>query len=321
MKRRAFIAGLGATAWPLAARAQQGERVRRIAILYSEEAHYAAFAEALGKAGWIEGRNLSIDRRFFRGTGSGPTRAAAADMVSKSPEVIVCPGTLATSVIRQLTSTIPIVFANVADPVAAGFVKSFAHPGGTTTGFTSLEFSFAGKWLSLLKGIAPGITNVLVLYDRDNSNWEGYLQTLAAAAPALGVEIRPASVADFGEVERHIESSARQPGAGLIVVPTGLLIVNREMIAALAARHRLPAMYPYKSFATAGGLSAYGTDTADLYPRAAQYVDLILKGANPGDLPVQAPTKFEFVINLKAAKAIGLTVPNSLQLLADEVIE
>jgi putative tryptophan/tyrosine transport system substrate-binding protein len=321
MRRREFIAGLGAAACPLAVRAQQAERLRRIAILDAEGEAYAAFAEELGNAGWIEGRNLSTDRRFLDGASSGPVRAAAADMVSKSPEVIVCLGTLATSVFRQLTSTIPIVFVNVADPVAAGFVKSFAHPGGTITGFTSLEFSLAGKWLSLLKDIAPGITNVLVLYDRDNSNWEGYLQTLTAAAPVLGVDIRPASVPDLGEVERHIESFAPRPGAGLIVVPSGLLIGNREKIAALAARHRLPAMYPYKNFATAGGLSAYGSDTVDLYRRAAQYVDLILKGANPGDLPVQAPTKFELVINLRAAKAIGLVIGQSLLFLADEVIE
>ena len=327
MRRREFIAGLGgAAAWATAARAQQAERVRRIGVLTATRSNDtdanadAAFTEALARAGWIEGRNIDIERRFLAG-GTGRNHSDAADIVSKSPDLIVCRGTQITMLVKQQTSTIPLVFVNVADPVASGFVASFAHPGGNITGFTSLEFSLAGKWLSILENITPGIRNVMVLYSPENDNWRGYMQTLQAGAPALGISIHAAPATEISEIEHHIKSISQQLGAGMIVVPSVVTNVNREMIAALAARHRLPAMYPHKFFATGGGLASYGTDTDDLYRRAAQYVDRILRGTKPDDLPVQAPTKFELVINLKTAKAIGVTIPETLLATADEVIQ
>jgi putative tryptophan/tyrosine transport system substrate-binding protein len=327
MRRREFIAGLGsAAAWPVAARAQQGERVRRIGVLTPTTSNDtdanadAAFTEALARAGWIEGRNIAIERRFLAGD-TDRIHSDTADVVSKSPDLIVCRGTQITMLVKQRTSTIPLVFVNVADPVASGFVATYAHPGGNITGFVSSEFSLAGKWLSILKNITPGIRNVMVLYAPENDNWQGYLQTLQAGAPSLGISIRAAPAAEISEIEHHIKSISQEVGAGMIVVPSGVTNVNREMIAALAVRHRLPAIYPHKFFATSGGLASYGTDTNDLYRRAAQYVDLILRGAKPNDLPVQAPTKFELVINLKTAKALGLTVPETLLATADEVIQ
>ena len=327
MKRREFILALGGTAaWPLAARAQQGERMRRVGILTSafdeidDNGPYRVFEEALAKMGWIAGRTVAIERRVGGGD-DRRARAHAAELVAAALDVIVCSGTQVTAILQQQTRTIPIVFVNVADPVASGFVASFAHPGGNITGFTNLEFSFASRWLSLLKDIALSVANVMVLYSPDNANWRGYLPTLEAAAPALRVSIRAAPAADAGEIERHVESFAREPGAGMLVLPSGLMNANREIIPALAARYRLPAMYPVKDFAVSGGLAAYGSEFNDPYRRAAQYVDLILKGTKPGDLPVQAPTKFEFVINLKTAKALGLDVPDKLLALADEVIE
>jgi putative ABC transport system substrate-binding protein len=327
MRRREFIAGFGsAAAWPVAARAQQGGRVRRIGVLTAAGSNDtdanadAAFTEALARAGWIEGRNIDIERRFLVGD-IGRNHADATDIVSKSPDLIVCRGTQITMLVKQRTRTISLVFVNVADPVASGFVASFAHPGGNITGFTSLEFSLAGKWVSILASITPGLRNVTVLYSPENDNWQGYMQTLQAGAPALGVSLRAAPAADISEIEHHIKSTSQEPGAGMIVVPSGVTNVNREMIAALAMRHRLPALYPHKFFATSGGLASYGTDTNDLYRRAAQYVDRILRGAKPDDLPVQAPTKFELVINLKIAKAVGVTIPETLLATADEVIQ
>jgi len=330
MRRRDFIAGVGLIAapvlWPFAARAQ-GEPVRQIAILTTRssgdpsfQASYAGFAEVLARAGWVEGRNIRFEYRF--GAGDADRIAAhAAELIGRSPDVILCNSTQVTAILKQRTSTIPVVFVNVADPIASGFVASFAHPGSNITGFTSEEFSFSGKWLTLLKDLTPQLSTVMVLYDQANSNWKGYLHTIERAASTMGVSIRAAPAANIGQMERHIESFAYQRGAGMIVVPSGQTVNNREMIAALAVRHRLPAIYPYKVFAISGGLASYGSDENDLYRRAAQYVDRILRGAKPADLPVQAPTKFEFVINMKAAKAMGLSVPNSLQLLADEVIE
>jgi putative tryptophan/tyrosine transport system substrate-binding protein len=328
MLRRDFIAGLGtAVAWPLAARAQQSSRTPLIGIITTGNegdaqfrATEAAFVEALAKLGWTDGRNVTIAYRRG-GANDGRLREFAAELVDKTTDVIVVSGTEATAILKQQSSVIPMVFVNVADPVASGFVESFAHPGGNITGFTSLEFSFAGKWLSLLKDIAPGIANVMMLYSPQNPNWIGYLRTIEAAAQALHLTIRAAPVAAADEIARKIEAFASGPGAGMIVVPSGLTIANRETIAALAALHHIPAIYSYRYFAVSGGLASYGSDDIDIYRRAAQYVDRILRGTKPGDLPVQAPTKFEFVINLKAAKAIGLTVPASLQLLADEVIE
>jgi putative tryptophan/tyrosine transport system substrate-binding protein len=269
MRRREFIAGLGsAAAWPMMARAQQGERIRRIGVLTATTSNDtdanadAAFTEALARAGWIEGRNIAIERRFLAGD-TDRVRSDTADIVSKSPDLIVCRGTQITMLVKQRTSTIPLVFVNVADPVASGFVATFAHPGGNITGFASLEFSLAGKWLSILKNITPGIRNVMVLYAPENDNWRGYLQTLQAGAPSLGTSIHAAPAAEISEIEHHIKSISQEVGAGMIVLPSGVTNVNREMIAALAVRHRLPAIYPHKFFATSGGLASYGTDTKD----------------------------------------------------------
>jgi putative ABC transport system substrate-binding protein len=230
-------------------------------------------------------------------------------------------GTLATDILRRLTGTIPIVFTNVADPLASGIVARFAHPGGNITGFTSVEASIAGKWLSLLRDMAPSITRVMFLYSGDNSNWSGYLRAIEAAAPGAGVTASATVVASSQDISSAIEAFAREPNGGMIVQPTGFMSDQRETIAALAIRHRLPAMYPYNYFAESGGLASYGSDSPDLYRRAAGYADRILRGEKPGDLPVQAPTKFEFVVNLKAAKAIGLEVPYSVLILADKLIE
>jgi putative tryptophan/tyrosine transport system substrate-binding protein len=329
MRRRDFIAALssaGAT-WPLAARTQQAERVRRVAMLTTagdeldnSDAPSTVFAEALAKLGWIAGRNVIIDRRIG-GSGDRLARAYAADAVAAAPDIIVCPGTQVTAILQQQTRTIPIVFVNVSDPVGSGLVASFAHPGGNITGFTNMEASFAGRWLGLLKDVAPSVSKVLVIYYPDNPNWRGYLPPIEAAARALGVSIGATQVADIGEITRCIEAFAREPGAGMVVLPSGLMNANRDMIPRLAAQHRLPAMYPVKFFAVSGGLAAYGSEFNEPYRRAAQYVDLILRGTKPSDLPVQAPTKFELVINLKTAKALGLTIPASLLATADEVIE
>jgi putative ABC transport system substrate-binding protein len=330
MKRREFItvAGSAVAAWPLAGRAQQAERVPRVAMLTSPadeldgiDAPSKAFAEALTKLGWIAGRTVTIEQRFSGSGDDRVARASAAEAVAAAPDVIVCPGTQVTAILQQQTRTIPIVFVNVADPIESGFVASFAHPGGNITGFTNMEASFAGRWLGLLKDIAPSVSKVLVLCYSDNPNWRRYLPRLEAAAQGLGVSIAPTQVADIGEIARNIEAFAREPGAGMVVLPSGLMVANRDTIPRLAAQHRLPAMYPVKFFAVSGGLVAYGSEYNDPYRRAAQYVDLILRGAKPSDLPVQAPTKFELVINLKTAKALGLTIPPSLLATADEVIE
>jgi putative tryptophan/tyrosine transport system substrate-binding protein len=282
----------------------------------------AAFTSALAQAGWVEGRNVTIEPRFGVGDDSR-IRAEADDLIAKSPDLIVCQGSQITAILKQQTRTIPIpvVFVNVGDPVASGFVASFAHPGGNITGFTSTEVSFAGKWLSLLNDITPGLRNVMLLYDPRNRTWEGNLRTLQAGAPTLGVSVWPAPAVDFGEIECHVESFAPQPNAGMIVLPGAAMIVDAEKIAALAVSHRLPAIYALRRFVSSGGLASYGTIPNDNARRAAQYVDRILRGEKAGDLPIQAPTKLEFVLNLKAAKAIGLTVSTQVQLLADEVIE
>ena len=327
--RREFITLLGgAMAWPLAARAQQAERVRRVAMLTTandklddSDAPSKVFAEALAKLGWIAGRNVIIDRRAS-GTGDDRlVRAYAADAVAAAPDIIVCPGTQVTAILQQQTRTIPIVFVNVSDPVGSGLVASFAHPGGNITGFTNMEASFAGRWLGLLKDVAPSVSKVLVLSYPDNPNWRGYLPLIEAAAQALGVSIGVTQVADIGEITRGIEAFAREPGAGMVVLPSGLMNANRDTIPRLAAQYRLPAMYPVKFFAVSGGLAAYGSEYDEPYRRAAQYVDLILRGAKPSDLPVQAPTKFELVINLKTARALGLAIAPAVLAIADEVIE
>jgi putative ABC transport system substrate-binding protein len=328
MKRRTFIAGLGSmAAWPVLARAQQPQRVRRVGVptgLAEDDpqshAELTAFQEALSRFGWIEGRNLQSSRRFAAGD-DRRIRAYAEELLSNSPDIIVARGTQATAILKQQTNTIPILFAPVSDPVASGFVANFARPAGNATGFIDEEYSFGGKWPSILKSISPNISRVMMLYDPTNPNWEGYLRALQSVAASLALSISEAPVTTSGDIGRSIELFAHEPDGGMIVVPSGLIIVNRQMIIALAAEHRLAAVYPFKVFAASGGLAAYGADLPDIWRRAAGYVDRILKGDKPGELPVQAPIKFELVINANTAKALGLTIPETLLATADEVIQ
>jgi putative ABC transport system substrate-binding protein len=328
MRRREFIAGLaGASAWPVIVRAQQAERVRRVGVLLSGSENdarihrsIATFALELAKSGWTGGRNIGIEYLWGEGDASR-IRNNVSEIVRAAPDVIISTASEATVALKRQTNTLPIVFVLIGDPVAQGLVASFARPGGNITGFTSEESSIAGKWLTILKEIAPATTTVMVLYYLQNPNWEGHWRTISAAAPRLGISVSAAAVSNASEIAHSVESFAREPAAGMVVVPSGLMGVNRETIAELAARHRLPAVYPHTYYVTSGGLVSYGADENDLYRRAAEYADRILRGAKPAELPVQAPTKFEFAVSLKAAKALGLAVPSSILLQADEVIE
>jgi putative tryptophan/tyrosine transport system substrate-binding protein len=328
MRRREFITLLGgAGVWPLAARAQQGERMRRIGVLGNvapddpeARTRNAAFLQGLQELGWTVGRNVGIDYRWAGGD-ADRLRGYAAELVALAPDVVLASGTSTVGPLLRATGTLPIVFAGVADPVGAGFVDSLARPGGNATGFISFEYGMSGKWLELLKEIAPGVTRVAVLRDSDISGGTGQFGAIQSVAPSLGVEAIPVSVRDAGEIERAVAAFARVAHGGLIVTASGLAIVHRELIVALAARHKLPAVYYYRFFVADGGLASYGPDPHDQYRRAAGYVDRILKGEKPADLPVQAPTKLELVINLKTAKALGLDVPTTLLARADEVIE
>jgi putative tryptophan/tyrosine transport system substrate-binding protein len=329
MKRREFIMLLGgaAAAWPITARAQQSERKRRVGVLMGLAAddpeaqdRIAAFEQGLQQLGWTDGSNLQIDYR--RGAGdTDPTRTYAAELVALAPDVILASGGTVVGALLQATRTVPIVFTQTPDPVAAGFVASLARPGGNATGFTTSEYGISGKWLELLKEITPGVTRVAVLRDPTIPAGIGQFAAIQSVAPSLGVELSPIDVRDTGEIERDVTAFARGSNNGLIVTSSGLAAVHRELIIALAARYRLPSVYSYRYFATGGGLISYGPDPIDQYRRAAGYVDRILKGEKPADLPVQAPTKYELVINLKTAKALGLNVPPTLLARADEVIE
>jgi putative ABC transport system substrate-binding protein len=329
VKRREFLALIGgaAAAWPLAARGQQGERVRRIGVLMSlaaddpeSQARHAAFLQGLQEWGWTAGRNVQIDYRFAAGDAER-IRKSAAELVALAPDVILATGSPVTAALLQATRTVPIVFAQVPDPVASGFVASLAQPGGNATGFTIYEYGTSAKWLELLKEIAPQVTRAAVLRDPAIASGIGQLAAIQGVAPALGVELRPVGVRDAAEIERAVTAFARDPNGGLIVLASPLSIVQRDLIIALAARYRLPAVYSLRFFIASGGLISYGPDSIEPYRRAASYVDRILKGEKPADLPVQAPTKYELVINLKTAKALGLDVPASLLATADEVIE
>jgi len=329
VKRREFLALIGgaAAAWPLAARGQQGERVRRIGVLMSlaaddpeSQARHAAFLQGLQEWGWTAGRNVQIDYRFAAGDAER-IRKSAAELVALAPDVILATGSPVTAALLQATRTVPIVFAQVPDPVANGFVASLAQPGGNATGFTIYEYGTSAKWLELLKEIAPQVTRAAVLRDPAIASGIGQLAAIQGVAPALGVELRPVGVRDAAEIERAVTAFARDPNGGLIVLASPLSIVQRDLIIALVARYRLPGVYSVRLFIASGGLSAYGADSIEPYRRAASYVDRILKGEKPADLPVQAPTKYELVINLKTAKALGLDVPASLLATADEVIE
>ena len=328
MRRREFIAGVGGTvAWPLAAHAQQAERTRRIAVFSNRSAddpewqtRMAAFYQGLQELGWIVGRNIRIEHRVGFGDGEF-LRRRAAELVALAPDAIVVNGNSPLTPLLQATRQVPVVFVNVSDPVGAGFVASLARPGGNATGFTLLEFGMSGKWLELLKQIAPGVKRAAVLRDAATSNGIAQFAVLSAAAHALGVEVSPLDEREPDGIERGVAAFASGPDGGLVLASGAVGLRHRELIIALAARHRLPAIYPYRDFATGGGLMSYAADAIDGYRRAAGYVDRILKGEKPADLPVQQPTKFELVINLKTAKALGLTVPPSLLARADEVIE
>ena len=328
MRRRQFIALLGgAAAWSLAARAQQGERVRRIGILLPAAAgdsafqtRIAAFLRGLQQLGWNDGRNVQIDTRWATAD-PAVIRRHAAELVALVPDVIVAHGAPTVGPLLQATRSVPVVFPVVADPVAAGYVDNLARPGGNASGFMAYEYSLGGKWLELLKQIAPSVTRVAVFRDPDISSGTGQFGAIQTAAPSLRVEVNPVNVRDGGEIERAVTDFGRSPNGGLIVPGSAAAQRHRELIVTLAARHKLPTLYFDRTFVAAGGLISYGSNQIDQYRRAAGYVDRIFKGEKPADLPVQAPTKYELVINLKTAKALGLTVPETLLARADEVIE
>ena len=329
LKRREFNTLLGgaAAAWPLRVHAQQPERVRRIGVLLPAtaddpefQARVGAFLQGLQQSGWTIGRNVRIDTRWAT-TSITDIRRHAAELAALAPDVILAFGASTVGPLLQATRTVPIVFPVVGDPVGAGFVDSLARPGGNATGFMSYEYSLSGKWLELLKQVAPGVTRVAVLRDPANPTGIGQFGVIQALAPALSVEVNPVNVRDTDETERAVAAFVRSPNGGLIVTGSGPASTHRDLIIALAASHKLPAVYFERSFASAGGLVSYGPDFIDQFRRAAGYVDRILRGEKPADLPVQAPTKYELVINLKTAKALGLDVPPSLLAIADEVIE
>jgi putative ABC transport system substrate-binding protein len=328
MRRREFLGVFGSVAaWPLAASAQQPERMRRIGILVPAAADHSefqtrvgAFLQALALLGWTEGRNLRIDTRWAT-TNHAELRRHAEELVALAPDVILAPGASALGPLLQATRSVPIVFPFVIDPVGAGFVDSLARPGGNATGFISFEYSLAGKWLELLKEIAPRVTRAAVLRDAAVSPGIGQFGAIQSVAPSLGVELSPVNVRDAAEIERAVAAFARSPNGCLIVTAGPSASRHRDLIIALAARHKLPAIYNERPFVAAGGLISYGPDYIDQYRRAAGYVDRILKGEKPANLPVQAPTKYELVINLKTAKELGLTVPPTVLARAGEVIE
>jgi putative tryptophan/tyrosine transport system substrate-binding protein len=329
MRRREFITLVGgaAVAWPIAVRAQQDDRMRRIGVLFGlaandpeAQAYVASLQQGLQEAGWTVGRNVRIDYRWSGGNAED-ARKYAMELVALGPDVLVATGGASIGPLFQATRSIPIVFANVPDPVGSGFVESLSHPGGNTTGFLQFEYSLSGKWPELLKQIAPNVTRAAVLRDLAITAGIGQFAVIQAMAPSQSLEVTAINASDEKEIERGIEASARSPNGGLIVTASASNLGNRKLIVALAARHRLPAVYFQRAFVTEGGLISYGADFLDQYRRAAGYIDRILKGEKAADLPVQAPTKYELVINLKTAKALGLTIPPSVLARADEVIE
>jgi putative tryptophan/tyrosine transport system substrate-binding protein len=329
MRRREFITLLGGTAaaWPVAARAQQGQRMRRIGVLMFQaaddpEAHArnAAFLQGLQEAGWAVGRNMRIDSRWGAGD-NDRTRRYAAELVALAPDVILASGSATLGSLQQVTRTVPIVFAAVADAVGGGFVESLARPGGNITGFELFEYSIGGKWLETLKQIAPSVTRVAVIRDATLVSGGGQLGAIQSVAPSFGVQLSPVNLRDAGEIDRTVADFARVPNGGLILTASGLAVVHRDLIITLAARHKLPTIYWDRFYVTAGGLISYGPDSIDTFRRAASYVDRILKGEKPADLPVQVPTKYETAVNLKTAKALGLEIPPMLLARVEEVIE
>ena len=328
MKRRTFIATLGGScAWPLVAHAQQPERMRRIGVLMNTAAddpvgqtRIAAFLQGLQELGWSVGRNVQIETRWAAGD-ADHIRRYASELATLAPDVIVATGSATVGPLQQATRSLPIVFVTTVDPVGGGFVESLARPGTNATGFTAFEYGMSGKWLELLKQIAPALTRVAVIRDPEIASGAGQFGAIQSVAPSFAVELRPIGLRDTAEMERAIAAFARPMNGGLIVTPSALTLVLRATIIALAARHKLPAIYPSRHFVSAGGLICYGPDLVDQYRRAATYVDRIFKGEKPADLPVQAPTKYELAINLKTAKTLGIDIPSSLLARADEVIE
>jgi putative ABC transport system substrate-binding protein len=328
MRRREFITVVsGAVAWPLAARAQQPGRMRRIGVFMNlaaddpdAQARNGAFLQGLQEHGWIIGTNVRIDYRWNVGDVEG-FRRNAAELLALAPDAIVTVAGAALTAVQQATRSVPIVFVGAIDPVGAGLVASLARPGGNATGFTLYEFGMSAKWLELLRQLAPRIMRVGVLRDSTTTGGVGQFAAIQSVAPSFGVDLNPLDVRDAAEIERAVTAFSREPNGGLIVTLSGLSISYRELIVALAARHRLPAVYAYRPFVSGGGLVSYGPNIVDQYRRAAGYVDRILKGEKPADLPVQTPTKYELLVNLKTAKALGLDVPVTLLATADEVIE
>jgi len=330
VRRREFIGLLGGvTVLPLAAQAQQTEPMRRIGVLQGgrddphdplSQPNTAAFLQALQQLGWTDGRNVKIDYRWSLGD-ADKARRYASEVVALAPDVILAVGSVNLTPLLQATRTVPIVFAGVVDPVGAGYVESLSRPGGNATGFVFFDYGLSSKWLELLKQIAPGVTRVAVLRDPAITSGIGQFAVMQYVAPSVGVELSPVDVRDASEIERALAALARLASGGLIVAASPVSLVHRERIIALAARHRLPTIYFLRDFVSGGGLISYGPDVTEHFRRAAVYVDRILKGEKPADLPVQAPTKYELVINLKTAKALGLEIPPTLLARADEVIE
>jgi putative ABC transport system substrate-binding protein len=328
MRRREFITFIGATfaAYPLAVDAQQNERARRIAVLIAVaddaegQARFAAFRKGMHDLGWSDGRDIEMDVRFVAGD-ADRARAYSAELIRSAPDVILANGAIVVAALKQQTTTIPIVFAQVVDPVSSGFVDSLAHPGGNITGFLSVDFGMGAKWIEILKQIAPRVVRVGVLRDMRAPAGIGQLGAIQAATSSFRVELNALDAGDAATIERGLSVFAREPNGGLIVLNSVGASIHHKLITDLAARLRLPAIYPYRFFVADGGLVSYGIDNHDLWQKAAGYVDRILKGTRPAELPVQEPTKFELAINLKTAKALGLTVPPQLLASADEVIE
>jgi len=326
--RREFLTLLGgAAAWPAAARAQQGERNRRVAVFTAlapddpeNQSRIAAFQQEMQRLGWTEGQNLRITYHSV-GSDAEHVRKEAAELVTLAPDVILANGGTTMVPLHQLNRSVAVVFVNVPDPVGAGFVASLARPGGNATGFTVYEYGISGKWLELLKQVAPGVARVAVLRDPANPSGMGQWGVIQAVSPSFGVELRPVDNRNADEIERGITTFAQEPNGGMIVVANAFSVVHRDLIIRLAARHRLPAVYPYRFFCIGGGLIAYGVDDIDQYRRAAGYVDRVLRGARPADLPVQGSSKYQLTVNLAAAKALGLEIPPTLLARADEVIE